>query len=73
MAKGRLRVANTEGQFDWKPIESDPVSERIFFIICGKAPNLVASNIQPTTEKEDKVVDTGDDLKAGEDKSQVSK
>ena len=51
MAKGRLRVANTEGQFDWKSIESDPVSERIFFIICGKEPNIIASNTQQSTEK----------------------
>ena len=72
MAKGRLRVANTEGQFDWKPIESDPVSERIFFIICGKAPNLVVSNIQPTSEKEDKVADKVDGIKAGEDTNQGS-
>ena len=56
-----------EGQFDWKPIESDPVSERIFFIICGKAPNLVASNIKPTSEKEDEVADTVDGIKAEED------
>ena len=72
MAKGRLRVANTEGQFDWNPIESDPVSERIFFIICGKAPNLVASNIKPTSEKEDKAADNVDGIKAGDDTNQGS-
>ena len=48
-----MRVANTEGQFDWKPIESDPVSERIFFIICGKEPNIIAANA-----KEAKEIDT---------------
>ena len=72
MAKGRLRVANTEGQFDWTSIESDPVSERIFFIICGKEPNLVASNIKSTAEKGDKVADNVDGLKAGEDTNQGS-
>ena len=57
MAKGRLRVANTEGQFDWKSIESDPVSERIFFIVCGKEPNIVASNTKQAVEKENNVAD----------------
>ena len=71
MAKGRLRVANTEGQFDWKPIESDPVSERIFFIICGKEPNIVASNTKPTSEKRDKVADNVDGIKVGKDTTRV--
>ena len=54
MAKGRLRVANTEGQFDWKSIESDPVSERIFLIVCGKAPSIVVSdaNVEKPDEQE---------------------
>ena len=60
MAKGRLRVANTEGQFDWKSIESDPVSERIFFIICGKEPNIIASNTQQATEKNNESADNLD-------------
>ena len=72
MAKGRLRVANTEGQFDWKPIESDPVSERIFFIICGKEPNIVASNVKPTSEKENKVADNVDGIKVGKGANQGS-
>ncbi len=57
MAKGRLRVANTAGQFDWKSIESDPVTERIFFIICGKAPNIVAANTEQAAEKGNTVAD----------------
>ncbi len=73
MAKGRLRVANTEGQFDWKSIESDPVSERIFFIICGKEPNIVASNTKPGLEKEDNVADNLDEKKPGEAAKQVAK
>ena len=56
MAKGRLRVANTEGQFDWKSIESDPVSERIFFIICGKEPNIIASNTQHSEKRTKKLI-----------------
>ena len=72
MAKGRLRVANTEGQFDWKPIESDPVSERIFFIICGKEPNIVASKVKPTSEKENKVADNVDGIKVGKGANQGS-
>ena len=65
MAKGRLRVANTEGQFDWKSIESDPVSERIFFIICGKEPNIVAANNKTAAEKEDTIADDLDGKKSG--------
>jgi len=38
MAKGRLRVANTEGQFDWKPLETDGVTKRTYFIVCGQEP-----------------------------------
>ena len=38
MAKGRLRVANTEGQFDWKPLETDVVTKRTYFIVCGQEP-----------------------------------
>ena len=48
MAKGRLRVANTEGQFDWKPLENDVVTKRIFFIICGQEPNK-----KPKKEKQE--------------------
>ncbi len=72
MAKGRLRVANTEGQFDWKSIESDPVSERIFFIICGKEPNIVASNTKPVSEKKGNVAEILDDEKSSEDAKQVA-
>ena len=72
MAKGRLRVANTEGQFDWKSIESDPVSERIFFIICGKEPNIVASNTKPVSEKKKNVAENLDEKKSGEDTKPVT-
>ena len=73
MAKGRLRVANTEGQFNWKSIESDPVSERIFFIICGKEPNVVASNIEPVSEKKDSTAISLDEKKLGEEQIKISK
>ncbi|MDA9719046.1 hypothetical protein N9U60_01460 [Betaproteobacteria bacterium] len=73
MAKGRLRVANTEGQFDWKSIESDPVSERIFFIVCGKEPNIVASNTKQAVEKENNVADELDGKVSGEGEKKVAK
>lgn len=73
MAKGRLRVANTEGQFDWKSIESDPVSERIFFIICGKEPNIVASNTKPVSENGETVAENLDGKNSGQDEKQLAK
>ena len=73
MAKGRLRVANTEGQFDWKSIESDPVSERIFFIICGKEPNIVASNTKPVSENEETVAENIDGKMSVQDEKQLAK
>ena len=72
MAKGRLRVANTEGQFDWKSIESDPVSERIFFIICGKEPNIIASNTQQVPEKTNESADNVNGKKSEDDVKQVA-
>ena len=73
MAKGRLRVANTEGQFDWKSIESDPVSERIFFIICGKEPNIIASNTQQAAETNNESSDNLNGKKPEDDAKQVAK
>ena len=70
MAKGRLRVANTEGQFDWKSIESDPVSERIFFIICGKEPNIIASNTQQSTEKKNESAESRNEKNPEDDAKQ---
>ena len=57
MAKGRLRVANTEGQFDWKAIQPNPVDERIFYIICGKEPNVVVANTKNSDLDEVKIDD----------------
>ena len=58
MAKGRLRVANTEGQFDWKPLESDLVTKRIYSIICGqeaiKKPEEEKLETKPEVESKSK-------------------
>ena len=54
MAKGRLRVANTEGQFDWKPIGSGLVEGRIFFIVCGKEPKIMANSTEKSGDLGDK-------------------
>lgn len=64
MAKGRLRVANTEGQFDWKPLETDLVTKRIYFIICGqeaiKEPEKEKLETEPKSKSKSKLLNSND-------------
>jgi hypothetical protein len=64
MAKGRLRVANTEGQFDWKPLETDVVTKRIYSIICGqepiKEPEKEKLEIKPESDSKSKASNFND-------------
>ena len=64
MAKGRLRVANTEGQFDWKPLETDLVTKRIYFIICGqeaiKEPEKDKLETEPNSKSKSKLLNSND-------------